>query len=53
VFLDHGLYEDLSEDIRLNFALLWRSIMLQEEKNIEKYCKLLGAEIYQLFVCMV
>lgn len=52
VFLDHGLYEDLSEETRLNFALLWRSIMLQEEENVKKYSKALGADIYQLFACI-
>lgn len=53
VFLDHGLYEDLSEDTRLNFALLWRSIMLQEQENVKKYSNALGADFYELFVCIL
>jgi predicted unusual protein kinase regulating ubiquinone biosynthesis (AarF/ABC1/UbiB family) len=51
VLLDHGLYETLSEETRINFASFWRAIFLQEEKNLEKFSLALGTSMYKLFTC--
>lgn len=54
VLLDHGLYRDLSEDLRSNYAHLWTALIKADEKDIEKYSyKVGGTEIYQLFACML
>jgi len=52
VFLDHGLYENLSNDTRINFAYFWRSIILQEKDEVRKYSKFLGTDLYKLFACI-
>jgi predicted unusual protein kinase regulating ubiquinone biosynthesis (AarF/ABC1/UbiB family) len=51
VFLDHGLYERLSEDTQFNFASLWRAIILQDKVNVKKYSQALGTDLYKLFSC--
>ena len=32
VLLDHGLYKQLSEDLRLNYAGLWQALIFGDEK---------------------
>lgn len=54
VLLDHGLYRDLSEDLRSNYAHLWTSLIKADEEGIRKYSyRVGGTDIYQLFACML
>ncbi|KAI8969005.1 ABC1 family-domain-containing protein [Mycotypha africana] len=54
VLLDHGLYRELSEDLRSNYAHLWTSLIKADEEGIRKYSYLVGGtDIYQLFACML
>ncbi|XP_035230873.1 uncharacterized aarF domain-containing protein kinase 5-like isoform X2 [Stegodyphus dumicola] len=49
VLLDHGLYEYLPESNRLSLCKLWKSIILNDQKNMKKYCSQLGVKDYYLF----
>ena len=42
VLLDHGLYEYVPEDVRINLAKLWKSIVLGDRKTMDIYCEKLG-----------
>lgn len=54
VLLDHGLYRELSEDLRSNYAQLWTSLIKADEEGIRKYSyRVGGTDIYQLFACML
>ncbi|CAO3609246.1 unnamed protein product [Mucor hiemalis] len=54
VLLDHGLYRELSEDLRSNYAQLWTSLIEGDEKGIRKYSyRVGGTDVYQLFACML
>ncbi|XP_007904200.1 aarF domain-containing protein kinase 1 [Callorhinchus milii] len=54
VLLDHGLYQTLEEEFRLNYCHLWRSLIQADMKKIEKYSRDLGAgDLFPLFACMV
>lgn len=54
VLLDHGLYQTLTEEFRLNYCRLWYALIKTDKKAIEKYSRRLGAaELYPLFACMV
>ncbi|KAK4056946.1 hypothetical protein OIO90_001846 [Microbotryomycetes sp. JL221] len=56
VLLDHGLYFDMSADLRVNYAKLWLSLISPSSPSIEverrKYAYLVGnidSEMYPLF----
>ncbi len=54
VLLDHGLYRQLDEQLRRDYARLWQAIILADEKNIEKYCKRLKAgDLYTLLAAVL
>lgn len=54
VLLDHGLYTHLDDRLRYHYSLLWKSIMEQDEKNLEIAASGLGAEKdYKLFSTMI
>ncbi|XP_072349691.1 aarF domain-containing protein kinase 1 isoform X1 [Scyliorhinus torazame] len=54
VLLDHGLYQNLTEEFRLDYCRLWHSLMRTDMKGIEMYSRRLGAgDLYPLFACMV
>ncbi|KAI8082619.1 ABC1 family-domain-containing protein [Gilbertella persicaria] len=54
VLLDHGLYRELSDDLRSNYAHLWTSLIKADEEGIQKYAyRVGGTDIYQLFACML
>ena len=42
VLVDHGLYKQLDDDFRLNYAVLWKSIMMADIKGIQVSCKEFG-----------
>ncbi|KAL0276063.1 UNVERIFIED_CONTAM: hypothetical protein PYX00_003726 [Menopon gallinae] len=54
VLLDHGLYANLTDEFRLNYAKLWLSILRQDRKGMQVYSEKMGIkELYPLLVCMV
>ncbi|XP_033640927.1 aarF domain-containing protein kinase 1-like [Asterias rubens] len=54
VLLDHGLYQDLTDEFRINYANFWQSIMAADIDGIKKYSTALGAgDMYGLFACML
>lgn len=54
VLLDHGLYRELSEELRSNYAQLWTSLIKGDEEGIRKYSyRVGGTDVYQLFACML
>lgn len=54
VLLDHGLYRELSEDLRSDYAHLWTSLIKGDEEKIRKYAhRVGGTDLYQIFACML
>ncbi|XP_070578441.1 aarF domain-containing protein kinase 1-like [Ptychodera flava] len=54
VLLDHGLYQTLTDDFRLNYSLMWQSLINADIEGIKKHSQALGAgELYGLFACML
>ncbi|XP_063039752.1 aarF domain-containing protein kinase 1 [Engraulis encrasicolus] len=54
VLLDHGLYQVLKEDFRLDYCRLWQALMKADMKGIETYSRRLGAgDLYPLFACVL
>lgn len=50
VVLDHGLYKEISNDFRLAYARLWKSLIEGDIDKIKKYCFEIGAgDAYRLF----
>ncbi|KAM9202242.1 aarF domain-containing protein kinase 1 isoform 2-T2 [Dugong dugon] len=54
ILLDHGLYQVLTEEFRLDYCHLWQSLIWMDMKKVKKYSQRLGAgELYPLFACML
>lgn len=53
ILLDHGLYQELSEDIRLSYCRLWLGILTQNEKQIFQAANDLGTSNPRLFCSML
>ncbi|XP_032964522.1 aarF domain-containing protein kinase 1 isoform X3 [Rhinolophus ferrumequinum] len=54
VLLDHGLYQVLTEEFRLDYCHLWQSLIWTDMKRVKKYCQRLGAgDLYPLLACML
>ncbi|XP_054386886.1 aarF domain-containing protein kinase 1 isoform X3 [Pongo abelii] len=54
VLLDHGLYQVLTEEFRLNYCHLWQSLIWTDMKRVKEYSQRLGAgDLYPLFACML
>jgi len=52
--LDHGLYQDLSDELRLNYSYLWKGILLRDEEMIKKAAQNLNVgDWYPLLAAMV
>ncbi|GAB4831940.1 hypothetical protein Ancab_005955 [Ancistrocladus abbreviatus] len=51
VLLDHGLYKELDFDTRINYAALWKALVLSDAKSIKENSVKLGAgeDLYALF----
>ncbi|KAM0875117.1 hypothetical protein ACQ4PT_037004 [Festuca glaucescens] len=43
ILLDHGLYKELDNSTRINYASLWKALVLADEKAIKEYSVKLGA----------
>ncbi|XP_019589219.1 aarF domain-containing protein kinase 1 isoform X3 [Rhinolophus sinicus] len=54
VLLDHGLYQVLTEEFRLDYCHLWQSLIWTDMRRVKKYCQRLGAgDLYPLLACML
>ncbi|KAK3563309.1 hypothetical protein QTP86_021637 [Hemibagrus guttatus] len=54
VLLDHGLYQLLKQEFRLDYCRLWQSLIKGDMKGIERYSRRLGAgDLYPLFTCVL
>ncbi|XP_071386147.1 aarF domain-containing protein kinase 1 [Centroberyx affinis] len=54
VLLDHGLYQVLQPDFRLNYCRLWQALIGGDMSGVERYSRRLGAgDLYPLFACVL
>ncbi|XP_047594197.1 aarF domain-containing protein kinase 1 isoform X3 [Lutra lutra] len=54
VLLDHGLYQVLTDEFRLDYCHLWQSLIWTDMEKVKKYSQRLGAgDLYPLFACML
>ncbi|KAM3594832.1 uncharacterized protein V6R79_014695 [Siganus canaliculatus] len=54
VLLDHGLYQVLQPDFRLDYCRLWQALIKGDMHGVERYSRRLGAgELYPLFACVL
>ena len=54
VLLDHGLYEELSLNVRQSLCLLWKSIVLGDHPRMKKHAAELGVTGWQFFfLCLL
>ncbi|XP_072479784.1 aarF domain-containing protein kinase 1 isoform X3 [Notamacropus eugenii] len=54
ILLDHGLYQILTDEFRLDYCHLWQALIKADMKRVKKYSQRLGAgELYPLFACML
>uniref|UniRef100_A0A7N4PPE8 AarF domain-containing protein kinase 1 n=1 Tax=Sarcophilus harrisii TaxID=9305 RepID=A0A7N4PPE8_SARHA len=54
ILLDHGLYQILTDEFRLDYCHLWQALIKADMKGVKKYSQRLGAgELYPLFACML
>ncbi|XP_018553184.1 aarF domain-containing protein kinase 1 isoform X1 [Lates calcarifer] len=54
VLLDHGLYQILQPDFRLDYCRLWQALINGDMSKVERYSRRLGAgDLYPLFACVL
>lgn len=54
VLLDHGLYREVSNDVRLNYCKLWKALVMRDDERVKEYSKALGIESdWELFALIV
>ncbi|XP_007472792.2 aarF domain-containing protein kinase 1 [Monodelphis domestica] len=54
ILLDHGQYQVLTEEFRLNYCHLWQALINVDMENVKIYSQRLGAgDLYPLFACML
>ena len=46
VLLDHGIYTELSNEVRHSYTKLWRGMLTQNEPMIKDASKELGADFF-------
>ncbi|XP_029316991.1 aarF domain-containing protein kinase 1 isoform X2 [Cottoperca gobio] len=52
--LDHGLYQVLQPDFRLNYCQLWQALIKGDMSGVELYSLRLGAgDLFPLFACVL
>ena len=45
ILLDHGLYKELSEDLKVAYSYLWKGIMIQDEQMMKESSMNLGVRV--------
>nr|XP_020471382.1 uncharacterized aarF domain-containing protein kinase 1 isoform X2 [Monopterus albus] len=54
ILLDHGLYQILQPDFRLDYCRLWQALIKGDMSRVERYSRRLGAgDLYPLFACVL
>mmetsp|Transcript_24075 Transcript_24075/g.29649 ORF Transcript_24075/g.29649 Transcript_24075/m.29649 type:complete len:661 (+) Transcript_24075:141-2123(+) len=54
VLFDHGLYKQIDNNFRLNYANLWRSLLVADIEKIKESCHFLGIDdMYPLLSAML
>ncbi|XP_052106539.1 aarF domain-containing protein kinase 1-like [Mytilus californianus] len=54
VLLDHGIYQSLTDEFRVNYCKLWTSLIKADLEGIKKYSTAMNAgDMYPLFACML
>ena len=53
VLLDHGLYEEISDEVREAFAGLWMGIVQQDHQEMQSCCERLNVKDYRVFAMAV
>ena len=53
VLLDHGLYQELSEDVRNSYNRLWLGLVLKNQEMVSKAAKELGTDNGRLLISML
>jgi len=54
VILDHGLYREVSKDLRLSYAAFWRAILRGDGEGMKACTETLGVgELYPLLACAI
>ena len=54
VLLDHGLYSELTDQVRLSYTKLWRGILTQNEEVIKEASReIVGEKYYKVFTTMI
>ncbi|KAM9708259.1 aarF domain-containing protein kinase 1 isoform 2-T3 [Menidia menidia] len=54
VLLDHGLYQVLQPDFRMDYCRLWLALIGGDMAGVERYSRRLGAgELFPLFACVL
>lgn len=54
VLLDHGLYQQLTDDFRMTYCKLWDGLMRKDMDAIRIHCLSLNAgDLYPLLACMI
>ncbi|CAJ1074184.1 aarF domain-containing protein kinase 1 [Xyrichtys novacula] len=54
VLLDHGLYQVLQPDFRMDYCRLWQALIQGDMSGVERYSRRLGAgDLYPLFACVL
>ncbi|XP_075700605.1 aarF domain-containing protein kinase 1 isoform X2 [Rhinoderma darwinii] len=54
ILLDHGLYQELTDNFRLNYCHLWQALIAADMDGVRRYSQRLGAgDLYPLFACML
>lgn len=56
VLLDHGLYREMEEEVRINYCQLWKNLIIRDDDKVKEYCKKLGVDddwdMFSLIVLM-
>ncbi len=54
VLLDHGLYKEIDDTFRSEYAHLWRSLIFADPEGIKRHSEAMNAgELYPLFAAML
>jgi len=53
VLLDHGLYKEFPEKLRIWYCKLWRALILRNNEDIEKYGRKLGCGEYSNIFALI
>ena len=53
ILLDHGIYTQLTDQVRMDYTKLWRGILSQNEQMIQEAGVALGAKDKELFTAVI